>query len=527
MRTFDVVVLGAGSAGEWIAGGVADKGGSVALVEALRVGGECPYVACIPSKSMLRSAHARDQARHLAQLGGASEPPPVLDSDRLAFGAAVRRRDRLSGNGDDSGAAAAMERRGVTLIRGTGRTSRPGVVDVSGRELGYRNLVVATGSRPVIPPVPGLDAVPVWTSDQALTATEYPASVIVLGGGAVGCELAQSYAVFGVRVSLVESSGQLAGAEDARIAADLATVLRDGGIDVRLGVTVERMEVTREGRARALLKESGAIQADRVILAAGRAPATSDLGLDAIGVAAADSGALSVDDHCRVEGQRNVWAAGDVTAIAPYTHGANYQARVVTENLLGGCRVADYRAMPRVIYTEPPLASVGLTERQAREAGIDVVTAMMDISDGARASTDGSSGGRLILVADRARRVLVGAAAIGPAADEWISEATLAIMSRVPVTVLADVVHPFPTFSEAYEIPLRELAAELSLKARGVPLSPGSALRRGTGRRRGRGGRVRPRGPARARRRHPTRPRRARLGPPPMPPRPHWRSCSR
>jgi pyruvate/2-oxoglutarate dehydrogenase complex dihydrolipoamide dehydrogenase (E3) component len=465
MRTFDVVVLGAGSAGEWIAGGVADRGLSVALVEALRVGGECPYVACIPSKSMLRSAHARDQARRLAKLGGASEPP-ILDRDRLAFRAAVRRRDRLSGNGDDSGAAAGLERRGVTLIRGTGRISKSGVVDVDGRELEYRDLVVATGSRPVIPPVPGLDAVPVWTSDQALTAPEYPASVIVLGGGAVGCELAQSYAAFGVRVSLVESSGQLAGDEDARIAAELATVLRDGGIDVRLGATVERMEVTGEGRARALLAGSTAIEAERVILAAGRAPATGALGLDAIGVAPAENGALSVDDHCRIEGQRNVWAAGDVTAIAPYTHGANYQARVVTENLLGGRRVADYRAIPRVIYTEPPLASVGLTERQAREAGTDVITATMDISDGARASTDGASGGRLILAADRAHGVLIGASAIGPAADEWISEATLAIMIRVPVTALADVVHPFPTFSEAYEIPLRELAAELGLVLR-------------------------------------------------------------
>jgi dihydrolipoamide dehydrogenase len=461
MQIFDVVVLGAGSAGEWIADGVADKGGSVVLVETLRVGGECPYVACIPSKAMLRSAHARDQARRLTELGGASAPP-ALDRDELGFRAAVRRRDRLSGNRDDSGAADSIQKRGVTLIRGTGRIARPGVIDVAGRELGYRDLVVATGSRPVIPQVEGLDRVPTWTSDQALSCPEYPASVIVLGGGAVGCELAQAYAAFGVRISLVEPASQLAGAEDFRIASALAAVLRGGGIDVRLGTQVERIEATGEGKARAWLEGGEAIEADRVIIAAGRAPATSGLGLDNIGVATAENGALSVDDHCRIEGQQHVWAAGDVTAIAPYTHGANYQARVVTENLLGGSRVADYRAMPRVIYTEPPVASVGMTERQAREAGLDVVVAVMDVSDVARASTDGGSGGRLVLTADRARGVLVGAAAIGPAADEWISEATMAISLRAPITALADVVHPFPTFSEAYEIPLRELAAQLS-----------------------------------------------------------------
>jgi dihydrolipoamide dehydrogenase len=461
MQTFDVAVLGAGSAGEWIAGGVADKGGSVVLVEALRVGGECPYVACIPSKAMLRSAHARVQARHLTDLGGASVSPG-LDEDRDAFRAAVRRRDRLSGAGDDSGAAASIERRGVTLVRGTGRISRPGVIDVAGREFGYRDLVVATGSSPVIPPVEGLDAVPAWTSDQALSAPEYPVSVIVLGGGAVGSELAQAYAGFGVRVSLVEAAGQLAGHEDPRIAAELAAVLRGDGVDVRLGAQVTRMEVTGDGGARALLAGGTAIEAGRVILAAGRAPATKGLGLHSIGVTTAESGALRVDDHCRIEGQAHAWAAGDVTAIAPYTHGANYQARVVTENLLGGSRAADYRAMPRVIYTDPPLASVGMTERQAREAGIEVTTATIDISQVARSSTDGASAGQLVLVADRAHGVLIGACAIGPAADEWISEATLAILTRVPITLLADVVHPFPTFCEVYEIPLRQLAAELA-----------------------------------------------------------------
>jgi pyruvate/2-oxoglutarate dehydrogenase complex dihydrolipoamide dehydrogenase (E3) component len=458
MQVFDVVVLGAGSAGEWVAGGVADSGGSVALIEALRVGGECPYVACIPSKAMLRSAQARDQARHLAELGGASVPP-VLDADELAFRAAVRRRDELSGGRDDGDAAGRIAGRGVMLMRGVGRIADPGVVRVGTREFGYRDLVVATGSRPVMPPVDGLDAVPAWTSDQALSAPGRPASLLVLGGGTVGCELAQAYAGFGVPVVLVEAAGQLMGDEDAAISADLAGVLRGSGVRVLLDVSVTRLAAVADGGARALLSDGTAIEAARVIVAVGRAPATGGLGLEAIGVTTASSGALRVDEHCRVEGQQHVWAAGDVTGLVPYTHGANYQARVVTENLLGGGRVADYRAIPRIAYTEPPSASVGVTVRQAREAGVDVATATADVSQMARAATDGVTVGRLVLTADRKRGVLIGAAAIGPRADDWISEATVAIRACVPLAVLADVVHPFPTFAEAYEVPLRELAA--------------------------------------------------------------------
>jgi dihydrolipoamide dehydrogenase len=460
MLTFDVVVLGAGSAGEWVANGVADAGRPVALVEQSRVGGECPYVACIPSKAMLRSAHARDQARRLTDLGGASEPL-LLDADREAFAAAVRRRDRLSHQRDDSRAAAGIREHGVTLVRGSGRIAAPGTIEVGGQELGYRDLVVATGSSPAIPALDGLADVPAWTSDQALSAADYPASVIVLGGGAVGCELAQIYAGFGVDVTLVEPADQLAGDEDPGVAADLAGVLRASGVTLRIGVGVTRAQPAASGGARAVLDDGSAVEAERVVIATGRKPATDDLGLDVLGIATAKTGALNVDARCRVEGQEHVWAAGDVTALAPYTHGANYQARIVTGNLLGGDARADYRAIPRVIYTEPPLASVGLTAAQARAAGIEVLTATVKLSEMARAATDGPPDGRLVLIADRARGVLVGAAALGEGADGWISEATVAIHARVPVAVLADVVHPFPTFAQSYEIPLRELARQL------------------------------------------------------------------
>jgi dihydrolipoamide dehydrogenase len=458
---FDLVVLGAGSAGEWVAGEVANAGRSVALVEASRVGGECPYVACIPSKGMLRSAQVREAARRLVELGGAAAPV-TLDGDEPAYRAAVRRRDVLSSYRDDTDAARDIKRRGVTLIRGTGRITGPGVIDIDGRRVGYRDLVVATGSRPAVPPIKGLDQVPVWTSDQALSAPARPASLMVLGGGAVGCELAQAYAGFGVAVTLVEAATQLVSGEDTAVAAELTSVLRGSHVDVRLGAEVKAMEATSGGMARALLDGDPVIETEQVILAVGRTPATAGLGLDTIGITSDDTGALAVDERCRVEGQAHVWAAGDVTGIAPYTHGANYQAQVVTGNLLGGDRVADYRAIPRVVYTQPPMASAGMPAERARDDGIDVITATTDMSELARTATDGAAGGLLILVADRSRHVLIGAAAVGPAADEWISEASVAIRASIPLTTLADVVHPFPTFAQAYEVPLRELAAQLA-----------------------------------------------------------------
>jgi pyruvate/2-oxoglutarate dehydrogenase complex dihydrolipoamide dehydrogenase (E3) component len=458
---FDVVVLGAGSAGEWVAGAVADARGSVALVEQLRVGGECPYVSCIPSKAMLRSAQVRALARRSADLGGA--PGPVdAGAAADAFAAAVRRRDDLSVRRDDSDKAASIQDRGATLIRGKGRLTGPGRVDVEGRELAYRDLVISTGSRPTVPPVDGLADVPVWTSDQALSAADYPASVVILGGGAVGCELAQVYAGFGVQVTLIEPAEQLAGAEEPSLAGELARRLRSAGVSVRIGMSAARVEPASAGSVTVILQDGSVVAADRVILAAGRDPVTSDLGLETLGVMVQEDGALSVDDHCRVQGQANVWAAGDVTGIAPYTHGADYQGRVVAGNLLGGCATADYTAIPRVIYTDPPLAATGLTESKARAAGLDVVVAATDLQELARSHTDGSAGGRLVLVADRKRGVLVGAGAIGTGADDWISEASVAIRGQVPVRILADVVHPFPTNAQGYEVPLRQLARQLA-----------------------------------------------------------------
>ncbi|HXH58352.1 NADP-dependent phosphogluconate dehydrogenase [Iamia sp.] len=459
MAAFDVIILGAGTAGESIAKNVAQAGRTVALVEAGRVGGECPYVACMPSKSLLRSATVRHQATRSVALG-ATAGPVALDDPAAGYARATARRDEVAHHRDDADAATGVERQGVTLLRGRGRVVGEGVVEVGGARYGFTDLVIGTGSRPVHPPIEGLDTVPTWTSDEALSTDERPASLLVLGGGPIGCELAQVYARFGVEVTLVESAPRLVAKEEASISAVLAAVLRDDGIDLRLGAEVIRAE-TVGGRARLRLADGAVLDGDRVLVVTGRMPNLDDLGLEVLGIEADPKG-LTTDESGRVPGQPHVWAAGDVTGAAPYTHAANYQARVIAANLLGGSATMDTRAMPRAIYTDPPVASVGLDAAAARLQGVEAVTASIDLAETARSGSEGEARGRLVLTADAARGVLVGAAAVGPGCDEWIGEAVLAIRAEIPLAVLTDVVHPFPTFSEAYEPVLRDLAQQVA-----------------------------------------------------------------
>lgn len=459
MQIFDVVILGAGSSGEVIASSLAKSGKSVALIEAARVGGECPYVACMPSKAMLHSSQARLNVKNVQRNGGASTSL-ILDDDETAFAFAAERRDQIVENRDDQGASKRLLDEGVAIVRGRGRILRSGIVGVGEEEFGFSELVISTGSSSNYPSIDGIGSVETWTSDEALSTLVRPSSVLIIGGGPVGCELAQMFARFGTRTFLIESSNQLAGKEHLEVAERLAEVLRNDGVQVKLNTSVAKLSLKSERITEAELSDGSCVEVERVITAVGRHPNSADLGLDLIGVGLSENGSISVDQHCRVQGNEHIWAAGDVTGIAPFTHTANYQARIVTDNILGISREANYVAIPRAIYTDPPVASVG--RMMNGEDDGDLITARYDVNETARTLTDSGAGGLLILTADRKRNVLVGAAAIGPKADEWLAEATLAIRAEISLHILGDIVHAFPTYGECFEPPMRELLHQIS-----------------------------------------------------------------
>jgi pyruvate/2-oxoglutarate dehydrogenase complex dihydrolipoamide dehydrogenase (E3) component len=481
MPEFDVVVLGGGTAGVHVAAEVATGGRSVALVEAGLVGGESPYLACLPSKTLLEAA-------------GRGE----------AWENAVARRDEVTSYLDDSSAAGRLTEAGVTLLRGTGQVTKPGTVVVTtypengagpdgaapGKtvELGYTDLVLSTGSEPVAPPIEGLADIGAWTSAEAMSGPDLPRRLVVLGGGSAGCELAQIYASFGSQVTLVEAEDVLLPAEATFTGEILADALRRTGVDVRLGSAAVKAERLDEEGIALTLADGSRIEADRVLLATGRRPRVGGLGLDNLGVDVKPGTAIPVDTTCRVvakggdnRGGENttngvtagattrpadratgLWAAGDVTGLGTHTHTARYQAGVVAANILGQRREADYRAIPRAVYTMPSVFAVGASPQGAAEAGITLVSAGADLEDTARALVAGEDTGRVELYAHPDSKLLLGAAAVGPNAPDWMGEVTVAIRAGVPLPVLADTVHAFPTYSEALEPVLRELAGKLT-----------------------------------------------------------------
>jgi len=594
-----------------VATGLARAGRSVALVEAGLVGGESPYLACLPSKSMLASARRGETWEH-----------------------AIARRNEITGHLDDSLIAARLADAGVKLIRGIAQVTGAGAIQVTttrrGRPgqpektvLGYADLVIATGSEPLAPPVEGLVDVPTWTSAEALSSQDLPRHLIVMGAGPAGCELTQIYAAFGSQITLIEAEPQLLPDEAPFAGEILSDALRRTGADLRLGSPVVKAAPLDKGLA-LILADGTSLEGDRILLATGRRPRLAGLGLDKLGITPSAAGALPVDATCRVqtangrpagltarsaaapaqpasvpsqpaaaqsataataqaatappqaatatgafpgqpavateqpgtspgqpaaapgqpaaapgqpaavpgqpaaatsqpagapgqpadaaghpapaaattrppaagtqpaaaptqpaaapaqpaaattqppadatarategrpaEGAGRVWAAGDVTGIAPYTHTARYQASVVIANILGEHRVADYRAIPRCVYTTPSVCCVGVTPGQAAAAGIQLRTVGHDLAETARAAVEDDDRGRIELYADMTRGdTLVGAAAVGQCAEEWMGELALAIRAGIPLTMLADVVHAFPTYGEAIERSLREL----------------------------------------------------------------------
>jgi dihydrolipoamide dehydrogenase len=446
-QAFDVVVIGSGPGGRHAARGLAEAGKRVAIVEDELVGGECPYWACIPTKVLLRPVEARGETGHVPGLD-----PPALDWDAVA-----RYRDYMVSDHDDTAKAEKLAEAGVEIVRGRARLDGPSRVAVGERTLRADRIVLAPGTTSAIPPLEGLDGIGYWTNREATALEAVPESAIVLGGGPVGVELAQMLARFGARTTLVEAAPRLLARETAPVGDLLAELLADDGIDVRLGMKASRAEAAGAG-VRVHLGPGDAVEAERLVIAVGRRPRTEGLGLESVGIAVADDGSIPVDAHCRAGA--GVWAVGDVTGVAPFTHVASYQARIAVDAILGRPREADYRAVPRVVFTDPEVAAVGETPEQARERRVDVGVAGGSLSDLDRTQTYGRElQGAYGVVADRGAGIALGAWAVGPLASEWIHPIALAILVRTPLGVLSESMAQFPSFAEAWPMAARELSA--------------------------------------------------------------------
>lgn len=438
---FDVVVIGLGPGGEVAAGRLLAAGKRVAVVERELIGGECGYWACIPSKTLLRPTEVRGEAERVAGTGRPEIDWPALRDYR----------DYMIRHLDDAAQVDGYRKQGATVIKGEARLNGPGRVEVDGQILEADHVIVATGSEVVRPPIEGLDGAEVWTNREATTLADIPGRVVVIGGSAVGVELGQFLARMGAQVTLLQRSARLVEREDRRVGELTRRSLEADGIDVRTGIQARRVTRAAAGTGSTVeLDDDTSVEADVILLATGRTPRSAGLGLDSVGVTLDDRGAIPLDEHCRAA--EGVWALGDVTGVALFTHVAMYQGRVVADNICGRPRRASYQGIPRVIFADPEIAAVGVTTDGARAAGINLSSAEIDLADSiARPWTyQKDPGGHLGILADADRGVLVGAWAVAPLASEWIHQAALAIRAAIPLDTLLDQVAQFPTYSEAY-----------------------------------------------------------------------------
>ena len=446
--------LGGGVAGEAIAAGLQDSGLTLAVVERELVGGECPYWGCMPSKTLLRSAETlseADRARGLA----ASRVDWTVDFPKVSKRVRWMARDL-----DDSRPAAAMEATGARLFRGEGRLTDLRTVDVGGEQLiARRSVVIANGSTAAIPHIPGLDTVEYWTNRQATIPSELPASLVILGGGAIGVELGQAFARLGSTVTVIEAGPTFLGHEEPEAGAALRSHLEADGITLKIGdpcVLVEK----QSGSALVLHLKSGAlVSADRLLVATGRR-ANADA-WRATGLTQTERGWLKVDP-ATLEARPGVFGAGDITGLGGFTHLAHYHGQIIAQRLRGIDAKADHTAVPRVTFTDPEIASVGLSEAAARARGMNIVVSNADPAEAARGYIHDFHQGAIKLIGDRESGVLIGATLVTPRAGEIVGELVLAIKLGTPLKTLADVIHPFPAFNRVLGKCLDELAAKVA-----------------------------------------------------------------
>jgi pyruvate/2-oxoglutarate dehydrogenase complex dihydrolipoamide dehydrogenase (E3) component len=449
---FDIVVIGMGPGGEDAAERLAAAGLSVAAVEERLVGGECPYWGCIPSKMMIRGADLLAEGRRIPGLAGRSQVSPSWAP------VATRIRDEATDNWDDRVAADRFTGKGGHLFRGHGQLIAPDQVQVGDDVLtARRGVIINSGTAPAVPPIRGLAGTPFWTNHEAIETERVPESLIVLGGGAIGAELTQVFSRFGAHVTVVEAAGRLLAAEEPESSRLLAEVFGREDIDVRTGVTADQVHYDETGFT-VTLSHSPAVRAAALLVATGRRADLSELGVGVLGLDP-EARTIPVNDRMRV--RDGVWALGDVVGHGAFTHMSMYEADIVVADILGTPHhPAEYHAVPRVTFTDPEIGSVGMSEAQARAAGLPVATALAPVPQSTRGWIHkAGNDGFIKLVADTDQGILVGATSAGPCGGEVLSLLTLAVHARIPVTRLREMIYAYPTFHRTIEAALAELDA--------------------------------------------------------------------